>query len=287
MVADLDRRCYAFAVDAVVVGVSSSSARTPRRRCSPASSPCSRPWSAWSPPTPPCWAPVVGPPGSPCSGSASCPRRRSSDRLQSRPAAHPRARGRGRPVRPRAGRAGLDRGRRPGAPAPWLARPSRRLGGRGGATGAAEHAGRGPAAGREPHRGAPRARPSYDGNACPSRHRVRRTAVDRAAGEPRGLASTPASRSTVDGVVRIGGSRVEVAADGALVVTDRGSPGGTVLIRCGVARRLGVDRPATRLEGDEITIGDRALTVVRVGLNAPPAGREPGVGSDHGVLCEG
>ncbi len=129
----------------------------------------------------------------------------------------------------------------------------------------AERCGRGPAAGREPHRGAARARPSYDGNALPQQH-PRPPAPRPTAGQANhwGLVLDTGEQVTVDGVVRIGGSRIEVAADGALVVTDRGSPGGTVLVRCGVARRLGVDRPATLLEGDEITIGDRALTVVRV-----------------------
>lgn len=56
-------------------------------------------------------------------------------------------------------------------------------------------------------------------------------------------------------------ARVVVAPDGALVVTDLGSAGGTVLRRRGVARHLGADRPATLLEGDVVTLGDRSFTV--------------------------
>lgn len=50
-------------------------------------------------------------------------------------------------------------------------------------------------------------------------------------------------------------------ADGALVLTDRGSTNGTVLIRQGVSRDLSEGRPATLLDGDRVRLGDRELTV--------------------------
>ncbi len=55
---------------------------------------------------------------------------------------------------------------------------------------------------------------------------------------------------------------VVVAPDGALVVTDRGSTHGSVLVRRGVRRPLSPGRPATLLEGDLLMLGDRTLTVV-------------------------
>ncbi|WP_395691012.1 RDD family protein [Nocardioides sp.] len=56
---------------------------------------------------------------------------------------------------------------------------------------------------------------------------------------------------------------VQVAADGALVVTDRGSTNGSVLLRGGVARDLPPGRPTTLLEDDHVRLGDRIMTVVR------------------------
>ena len=54
-----------------------------------------------------------------------------------------------------------------------------------------------------------------------------------------------------------------MAPDGALVVTDRGSTEGSVLVRRGVRRPLSPGRPTTLLEGDLVILGDRTLTVVR------------------------
>ena len=53
--------------------------------------------------------------------------------------------------------------------------------------------------------------------------------------------------------------------DGVLVVTDRGSTNGSVLIRQGVSRDLTEDRPATLLDGDRVRFGDREFTVSREG----------------------
>jgi uncharacterized RDD family membrane protein YckC len=60
-------------------------------------------------------------------------------------------------------------------------------------------------------------------------------------------------------------AQVVVAADGALVVTDRGSTNGSTLVRKGMPRPLTAGRPATLLDGDVVTLGDRTMTVVRVG----------------------
>ncbi|QIK75357.1 RDD family protein [Nocardioides piscis] len=55
------------------------------------------------------------------------------------------------------------------------------------------------------------------------------------------------------------------APDGVLVVMDRGSTNGSVLRRRGVARRLSPGRPATLVEGDVVSFGDRQMTVQREG----------------------
>lgn len=53
------------------------------------------------------------------------------------------------------------------------------------------------------------------------------------------------------------------AEDGVLVVTDRGSTNGSLLVRRGVTRRLTAGRPATLLDGDRVTLGDREITISR------------------------
>lgn len=58
-------------------------------------------------------------------------------------------------------------------------------------------------------------------------------------------------------------AQLQVAPDGALVVLDRGSTNGSILIRQEVARQLGAGRPATLLDGDRVRFGDREMTVVR------------------------
>jgi len=56
-------------------------------------------------------------------------------------------------------------------------------------------------------------------------------------------------------------AEVVVAADRALVVSDRGSAQGSVLVRKGMLRPLPAGRPTTLLEGDVLRLGDRTLTV--------------------------
>jgi len=58
-------------------------------------------------------------------------------------------------------------------------------------------------------------------------------------------------------------AQFQVAPDGALVVMDRGSTNGSVLIRKGVPRDLVAGKPTTLLPGDEVAFGDRRMTVAR------------------------
>ncbi len=58
-------------------------------------------------------------------------------------------------------------------------------------------------------------------------------------------------------------AQLQVAPDGALVVMDRGSTNGSVLVRSGVARELPPGKPTTVLPGDEVRFGDRSMTAVR------------------------
>jgi uncharacterized RDD family membrane protein YckC len=51
------------------------------------------------------------------------------------------------------------------------------------------------------------------------------------------------------------------APDGVVVVTDRGSTNGTVLVRSGVGRQLTPGRPATLRDGDRVVFGDRTMTL--------------------------
>ena len=60
-------------------------------------------------------------------------------------------------------------------------------------------------------------------------------------------------------------AQFQVAPDGVLVVMDRGSTNGSILIRQGVGRELPAGRPATLLDGDRIRFGDREMTVAREG----------------------
>ncbi len=53
------------------------------------------------------------------------------------------------------------------------------------------------------------------------------------------------------------------ATDGVLVVMDRGSTNGSVLIRQGVTKPLAPGKPATLVEGDTVSFGDRQMTVSR------------------------
>jgi len=58
-------------------------------------------------------------------------------------------------------------------------------------------------------------------------------------------------------------AQFHLAGDGALVVMDRGSTNGSILIRRGVSRELSAGRPATLLDGDRVRFGDREMRVVR------------------------
>ncbi|MBB6628680.1 RDD family protein [Nocardioides sp. KIGAM211] len=60
-------------------------------------------------------------------------------------------------------------------------------------------------------------------------------------------------------------AQFQVASDGVLVVMDRGSTNGSILIRQGVTRELVGGKPATLLDGDQIRFGDRTMTVTREG----------------------
>jgi uncharacterized RDD family membrane protein YckC len=79
-------------------------------------------------------------------------------------------------------------------------------------------------------------------------------------------------------------ARVVVTSDGTLVVTDLGSANGSVLRRQGVAKPLSGGRAATLLDGDVVYLGDRTMTVVRIGRTDPPAANLRRVVSGHGVL---
>lgn len=58
-------------------------------------------------------------------------------------------------------------------------------------------------------------------------------------------------------------AQFHLALDGVLVVMDRGSTNGSVLIRRGVVRDLPAGRPATLLDGDRVRLGDREMIVSR------------------------
>jgi uncharacterized RDD family membrane protein YckC len=58
-------------------------------------------------------------------------------------------------------------------------------------------------------------------------------------------------------------AQFQVVPDGALVVMDRGSTNGSILLRKGVSKALSPGRPSTLLEGDKVRFGDREMTVGR------------------------
>lgn len=53
------------------------------------------------------------------------------------------------------------------------------------------------------------------------------------------------------------------APDGTIVVMDRGSTNGTVLVRQGVSRQLAPGKPASLVHGDKVVYGDREMTITR------------------------
>jgi len=58
-------------------------------------------------------------------------------------------------------------------------------------------------------------------------------------------------------------AQFQVTPAGALVVMDRGSTNGSVVIRQGVSKALTAGRPTTLLAGDAVCFGDRRMTVER------------------------
>ena len=59
-------------------------------------------------------------------------------------------------------------------------------------------------------------------------------------------------------------AQFQVVPDGALVVMDRGSTNGSVLVRKGLPKALSPGRPATLVDGDVVRFGDRSMTVQRL-----------------------
>ena len=59
-------------------------------------------------------------------------------------------------------------------------------------------------------------------------------------------------------------AQFQVVPDGALVVMDRGSTNGSILIRAGVTKRLVGGKPATMRDADKVRFGDREMTVARL-----------------------
>ena len=57
--------------------------------------------------------------------------------------------------------------------------------------------------------------------------------------------------------------QIHPSGDGALMVTDRGSTNGSVLVRDGAPRELTAWRPVTVLDGDLVQLGDREMRVGR------------------------
>ncbi|MCW2815672.1 MAG: hypothetical protein JWN84_3127, partial [Nocardioides sp.] len=58
-------------------------------------------------------------------------------------------------------------------------------------------------------------------------------------------------------------AQFQVVPDGALVVMDRGSTNGSVVVRRGVSKSLTAGRPSTLVDGDTVRFGDRTMTVAK------------------------
>ncbi|MCW2842324.1 MAG: hypothetical protein JWN22_240 [Nocardioides sp.] len=58
-------------------------------------------------------------------------------------------------------------------------------------------------------------------------------------------------------------AQFQVAPGGVLVVMDRGSTNGSILIRQGVSRELTAGKPTTLRDTDVVRFGDRQMSVVR------------------------
>ncbi|NPD05207.1 FHA domain-containing protein [Nocardioides sp. zg-1308] len=53
------------------------------------------------------------------------------------------------------------------------------------------------------------------------------------------------------------------AGDGTIVVMDRGSTNGTILVRQGMSRQLAPGKPAALVDGDKVVYGDREMVITR------------------------
>ena len=53
------------------------------------------------------------------------------------------------------------------------------------------------------------------------------------------------------------------ASDGTIVVMDRGSTNGTMIVRQGVSRQLAPGKPASLVDGDKVVYGDREMILTR------------------------
>ena len=60
-------------------------------------------------------------------------------------------------------------------------------------------------------------------------------------------------------------AQFQVVPDGALVVMDRGSTNGSVVVRKGMTKPLTAGRPSTLIDGDTVRFGDRSMQVRREG----------------------
>lgn len=57
-------------------------------------------------------------------------------------------------------------------------------------------------------------------------------------------------------------AQIGPSSDGSLLVMDRGSTNGSLLVRGGVTRHLAAGRPSTLQPGDRVHFGDRSMTVI-------------------------
>ncbi|HEY0951284.1 FHA domain-containing protein, partial [Nocardioides sp.] len=66
-------------------------------------------------------------------------------------------------------------------------------------------------------------------------------------------------------------AELRLDATGGLVVLDRGSSNGSVLLRRGAARELAPGRPTTLLAGDVLRLGDREVRISHATTTEPTA----------------
>jgi len=58
-------------------------------------------------------------------------------------------------------------------------------------------------------------------------------------------------------------AQFQVVPEGALVIMDRGSTNGSIVVRQGVSKALTEGRPTTLLDGDTVRFGDRSMSVTK------------------------